>query len=206
MDKETIASIIALLTVFFSSKPLWNLANKWWDHFVEKKEAETYLQMMNHLRTLQTKMDNLCEETEATRVIIFAGHNSGGLPRPSSRYYVSSVHWKVEEEYEEEMNDYRNIPVDPPYIDMLLKSHENFSYRFKPEEEKDCKLKRFYELEGVTDSVVYFLDISDNNFLYMSIATHTKGGFCDRDITKIEVMAHSIKETVIQANKTNKSK
>lgn len=206
MDKETIAAVTALLSAIFGAKPLWNLINRSWERFLERREVETYLEMMNHLRDLQRKMDDLCDETEATKVIIFAGHNSGGLPRPSSRYYTSSVHWKVEEEYEDQMNEYRNIPVDPAYIDMLLKSKENFAYQFTPSEEKDCKLKRFYEMEGVTDSMIYFLDISDNNFLYMSIATHSEGGFSQKDLTKIEVRAHSIRDTVIEANKTNKSK
>ena len=162
---------------------------------------------MTQLHHHQNKMKELVFRTQASRVVIFAGHNSGGLPRPSARYYTTAVHWEIQDGSEGElhMSDYRNIPVDPIYIDMLLKSYDKDFYRYRVEKEPDSQLKRIYQSESITDSMIFFLDIHESNFIYLSTSTKEEGGFKDDEVTKIEVLAYNLKDLVRSANKDNKT-
>lgn len=204
MDKEVTLGIIGILTAAIASKPLMNGVSKIIEHFTSKAETATYIKMMEYLSSIQNCMREIRDRTQSSRVIIFAGHNGGGLPRPASRYYTTAVHWEVEEEYALAMADYKNIPVDQKYITMLLKAYDKDFYRFTTDAEEKSQLKRIYEAEGITDSIVFFLDVHEHNFIYCSVATKDPGGFDEKEVTKIEVLCYKLKELVSQANKVNK--
>ncbi len=204
MDNDIVLGLFGLVGAIIASKPLMSLISKIVDHFTSKAETATYIKMMNFLNSIQSCMKDIRVKTDATRVIIFAGHNGGGLPRPASRYYTTAVHWEVEEDYALTMADYKNIPVDPRYITMLIKAHSDDFYRFQTATEQPSQLKRIYEMEGVTDSFVFFLDVHEHNFIYCSVATTKEGGFSNDDATVIEVMCYKLKELTKQANKINK--
>jgi len=203
MDKDVLLSVIALFGAIVASKKAMGLLIKMFDYLTRRSRTETYIKMMEHLRSIQDGMRDICDQTAASRVVIFSGHNGGGLPRPSSRYYTTAVHWEVEDEYSLAMADYKNIPVDQQYISMLLDSYEKDSCRMETSKMVDCHIKRIYEAEKITDSLVFFLDVHENNFIYASIATKDLEGYHKDDVTKIEVLACKLRDVVRLANKDN---
>ena len=64
------------------------------------------------------------EDSGVQRSIVFAGHNSGGVPKPGSPFYVSALHWSTRvSRTEEAPPKYQNLPVDAGYISMLVQSN-----------------------------------------------------------------------------------
>ena len=118
--------------------------------------------------------------------IMFAAHNSGGLPRIGSPLYASALHWVVKTEHRVKLQGYDRVSVDAFYVQMLLELYARGYYRFTPSSHKPCQLKDIYDLEGVTDSVLFFIGIRDNQFLYISFAKYD-GAFTERDVTHLSL-------------------
>ncbi len=179
---------------------------KWWLPWRKKEEVKiNTIQEMRSIQRIYEYMSDQLDDTVAERVIIFAGHDSGKIPKAGSPYYMSSVYWKVchkklskEEALEAnysagiDIADYREIPVDGHYIGMLLHIYEHGDILIKTEELPECQLKSYYTTELVTESLVIYLGFVDCNFLYQSIATFDEGGFSAGDLTKIRLKAVAI--------------
>lgn len=203
MDNEIHMAIIGLLGAIIASKPLMEMGDRIVRYFTSKDVEHTYIKMMEYRSEIQQCMKDIRTRTNATRVVSFAGHNGGGLPRPSSRYYTTAVQWDVDPENESRVGDYKGLSVDNKYIDILLACHQERYYLFKTETEKDSQLRRVYESEGVVESMIFFLDVHENNFLYCSVATLDPKGFDLESLILIEILATKMRGLTQQANKLN---
>jgi hypothetical protein len=132
------------------------------------------------------------ESDGATRAVIFGGHDAGGLPRPGSPYWVSALHWHVPDAKFAKISDYRELQVDAAYIRMLLDIERLGYVRFDLSEgSPDCLLKRIYRSEGVADSLIFFLCITDHTFFFMTFASYERR-FTDDEITSLTLKAEAI--------------
>jgi hypothetical protein len=140
----------------------------------------------------------------ADRVILWAGKNSGGVPSVGKPYTVTPVQGVTKFDVENIIPSYRNLPVDLPYINMLLKTLEAplTVIENHPETMPDGMLKNFYLAEGVTHSIIVGLDVDmeDNSYNYMSIATH-RGKFTPQQIVKFTVACNEIRQLIISGKK-----
>lgn len=143
----------------------------------------------------------------AERVIIFYGHNSGGVPNPGSPFYATAVHWEKIDGYgkqngkpEESIKDYASLPVDGAYIEMLNVIRQRDCYRFKPNEEKDCLLKSVYHQSGVTDALLVYIGIFRKRIYYMSFARYD-GEFDQDELTSLMLKANIIKGIIAKAQR-----
>lgn len=193
------ASIIATVLGFI----------KWLLPWVKKRHVSR--KSVQELRTIQkiyAIMNEMVDETTAERVIIFAGHDSGEIPKAGSPYYTSSIYWIAEhdrnrwgddkdaldKQTHQDIADYKEITVDGHYIDMLLRVQNGKSTLIKTEDLPDgSQLRGFYEMEGIVESIIQGIGYVKNNFLYISIATFNETGFTQTEIERLKLKALGIR-------------
>ena len=132
------------------------------------------------------------EESAVERVILFAGHNGGGIPSASKPFYVTALHWVADAESSKIIEDYVNIRVDAEYVTMLLTIRERGFLMLETKSMPDCKLKHYFQLEGVTASMVVFLTVKDKRFYYFSASTKSDHGIDENMRSRILLKAEKI--------------
>jgi len=169
---------------------------------------------MLSLHTVSDVIEKNFAPLGADRVILFSGHNCGGVPSPGKPYYVTAMQWyAANPEHMERMEAYRRIRVDPAYIKMLYciscptadepnepgwrYDRNNGLIVLKTDEMDRCQLKTYYEAEGVVESVIVFLGITDFNLYYMSIARH-EGSYSEANISDILLQTNRIAPEVLK--------
>ena len=172
--------------------------------------AEKLRGTANGLDQLQILHDTMksCYEFGAERIIIFYGHDSGGIPRPGSPFYATAVHWEKKDGYgkqhgrpEESIRDYAQFPVDGAYIEMLNTMRQLGVYRFRMDEEHEpCLLRSIYEKSGVTDSLLVYLGIFHKRVYYATFARYDDFFSMD-ELTSIMLKANIIRGIIAKAQK-----
>ena len=151
-----------------------------------------FIEAMKKLSKTLDCMKEIIYETSADRVLIFAGHNSGGVPRATSPFYVSVMHYVYRDESVSIMaKDYKKLCVDAHYIDMLIQIFARGYYHFRTDRERDCLLKNFYTAERVTDSLLFYLHNEENNMFFMSVAK-IGGYFSEEEQTRLQLKSSQI--------------
>lgn len=168
---------------------------------------------VKELRTIQriyTIMHEMVAETSAERIIVFAGHDSGSSPKAGSPYYVSSIYWKVrhdacrhdvcvdvkelDSKTHSDIADYKEVSVDEHYIEMLLELEDKGTVHYKTEDlPEDSQIRDFYDMEGVTESIITFLGYQKTDLLYMSAASFANDGFSEDDEVRLKLKSAKIK-------------
>ena len=159
----------------------------WWQSYRQKKSLISGLRTLHQVYTKMARM----REFGAERVVVFGGHNSGGIPRAGSPFYATALHWMVPPGRSSDLADYNELVVDSVYIGMLVSLMERGSYHFNVDTAKDCLLKSYYAMEGIKDSVIFYLACVDNTLLYLSCASYERK-FTDNEVTSMHLIAQSI--------------
>lgn len=164
----------------------------------------------NGLDQLQVLHDTMRDAIKAgaERVIVFYGHNSGGIPQPGSPFYATAVHWEKRDGYgkmhgkpEESIRDYASLPVDGACIEMLNTMRQHGCYRFTTsEEDEHSMLRKIYENTGVTDALLVYLGIFRKRIYYVSFAKYSKM-FSEEEITALRLKANLIQAIIAKAQK-----
>lgn len=160
-------------------------------HMLQRRRAERMYKSVMHgleaTRTIYGLLHEIVQSTSAERVVLFAGHNSGGVPRPHSPFYVTALHWVCRpQERAHVIRDYQSMVVDPHYIGMLIDIERQGQVTLTTEHMPECHLKQIYESENVTQAVVFFIAITENKFLYLSVAKY-EGIFDEWEVTRMRV-------------------
>lgn len=163
---------------------------RWFAERRDKKKETSLVKGIESLHRVYSAIAGI-QEIGAHRVILWAGHNSGGIPRPNSPFYASALHWAIDRKFQGRMGDYQNLQVDLDYITMLLALQREGHVRVYPAKMTTCMLKDCYAAEGVSDSVLLFLGVVENKFLYLSAAKY-EGEFSDLDIVRIRMKSQVI--------------
>jgi len=143
-------------------------------------------------------MQDVVATTTCSRVILFAGHNSGGVPRLGSPFYTTAIH-SVYGEGVLAQTDYKELSVDAHYISMLNDTIRDGRSDLIVGNLQDSHLKDYYAMEGVTESVIFYLTMKDNCLYYISFATMNEEGFSSIEKTKLELKAASIARCLIKS-------
>lgn len=162
--------------------------------YTTRREKTRVLDGLAQLHRVYLTMHEFVDQMGAERVVLFAGHNSGGVPRVHSAYWVTALHW-VSQSVESHVNirDYQNIVVDSFYISMLLEIERTGCTQLMTETMPECQLKSYYVAEGVTHSLVLFLAIKEYKLLYVSIARYTDVPFTSAEVVIAKLKANKIK-------------
>jgi len=180
-----IVAICGLLTIIIKSGA--------WREIRLRKRSMDFVKGMESLQRIYTVMARI-QQDFASRVIIFSGHDAGGLPRVGSGFWVSALHW-VEHPRNEVTNfgDYANISVDLQYITMLLAAQKEGTIFLNVSEMPASLLKSYYLAEGVTESLIVFLGIREKSMFYMSVARYAgEENFSAMDLARIKLACQPI--------------
>jgi len=100
------------------------------------------------------------------RVVLFHGHNGGGIPSPGNGYYTSAVIWNINSTVVD-LNHYKNIPVDAHCISLLIRLSTEKVITTITSELPTSQLKEYLECERVIKSVFTFITIKDSKYYYL---------------------------------------
>lgn len=173
---------------------------KWLLPFLRKWERERLrAQTEQGIRDTQRMYSHLMalEAAGVPRTIIFAGHNSGGIPKPGSPFYTSAMHWNIDHTIGDPWTPekYQDLPVDASYSKMLVDLIDNGEVRFTTADMPSSQLKAIYEAEGVTDCFITFLGIDNKQIHYMSSALYG-GELTEDQITEIRLRSNAIRQLI----------
>jgi hypothetical protein len=133
--------------------------------------------------------------TRAHRVIMFSGHNCGGIPSIGKSFYISSIDWTLSPEHEENfpVDGYQNMPVDAPYKVMLQEMTANGVIHIDTTTVPlSALIGRIYAAEGVKDAYWFFLGCIDNQLSFMSVANYERK-FTPDEVTRMELGVNTIR-------------
>jgi hypothetical protein len=189
------AVIIAALIGLFGSILIFFL-NAWKERR-KLKLSNDVIEGMRKSQIIYSIVEEIVSTSSTERGIIFAGHNSGGIPRPSSSFWVSSIYWHARTpQQEKQLSEYQKLEVDSHYISNLLDCERRGMVVLSTEKMPSCLLKRYYEAEGVQHSIVFFLKIVENKFLYLSVAKYDATPYDEKEITKIDMKVGMIRSLI----------
>ena len=128
----------------------------------------------------------------AGRVLVFVGHNCGGLPEAGKPYTVRShTGWSVNDADAAKYTNFAfDFEVDEPYRQMLNDANRVGVVSLVTKAMAPGMLRTIYEAEGVVHSLMYSLrvDTKRNKFAYMTVASyHAEFGPAERALADLFV-------------------
>lgn len=158
----------------------------------EKKQNVKTISGMQSIHNLYGAMQEMVDPA-IDRIILFAGHNGGGIPSASKPFYVTALHWIADAASGKVIEDYAGIRVDAEYVSMLLSIREKGHVFYVTDEMPDCKLRQYYHLEGVSQSIIVFLTVKNKRFYYLSAASHQTAGLTLKQVSRVLLKAEKIR-------------
>lgn len=190
-----IAAIAAIGTILAA----WGgqLIKGWLSLRARRKEADSVLDGLERSQASYSILSSMRTDTTASRVLLLAGHNGGGYPRPDAPFYTSVLFWSIDDSAQESikvMSQYKQLPVDAEYIRLLLDTEKEGYTILDVERMPPCQLKRYYQAEGVKHSILFYLEIKDRKFLYCSVAKFDSTPFTEVEVTSLSLKAETLKK------------
>ncbi len=135
-------------------------------------------------------MEEMVKLGYCDRVTMFAGHNSGGIPRFGSPFYVTALHSVHSDRIAPQ--DYENLSVDSHYVQTLVDVIRNQDTHIKYRGMDRCQLKDYYELEGVSEAFISYLGLKANSLYYLSMTIANDREYSDKDLTYLRLRVKKI--------------
>ncbi len=168
----------------------------WW---IKNRQARGETRFVRGLEDVAKTMEQVTSfrDVGAERVILFKGHNGGGLPSGGSPFYVSAAHWWVAPGQLDIVSNYKNLLVDSEYVLMILdsiSSSERTSVQVTATM-PNCQLKHYYEAEGIAESLIITLGVKGRELYFLSIARYG-GSFSDRERTIAQLKSQTLWQSI----------
>jgi len=175
---------------------LREVVRAWCDRWVARIRATGIRDGLQSVAVYFGILDELKRLDFVDRVLLLVGHNGGGVPKPGEEYTVRSFYGYASNRAARDPSEmYRNsILVDRHYIDMLLAmlGPNKKVVNTTAEMPRDAALRHYYEAEGVAQSVIFFIKVSDNNLYYLSVGTYGQP-FTDTQMFQIEMAVQQLR-------------
>lgn len=192
LDPQTItaiggATVATLGCIFAFFKWLLPWSTKSYNNYRRERDDKLTEDALKDFHEMCNEMHAL-KNIGYERVIIFTGHNTGGIPQPGAPFYASAIHWDVDNEDRNYPARYQNLPLDAACIRALMNVRDQGVVRVTPDNIEGLT-KQLYLIEGVKDSLWINLGIKDRKFYFMSV-----GMYSDTPITELlqtEALVHA---------------
>lgn len=138
-----------------------------------RKQYEAFVRFAKFHQQLERVkgMDNV------QRMLLFVGSDDGGLPDATKPYKVICRYgWAQDERLNPEESYNFNLVVDRGYCMMLAEMVKDGRTIQTTAEMQAAMLKKYYEIEGVVQSVIYLLniDVANNEIMFASFASYVR--------------------------------
>lgn len=199
MFEPIMAGLVGLVVAVIAAthKGLTNAIQKWFER--RDQEKWSVIQGLKQLRAMHDSFQEIIGIEKANRVLIFAGSNSGGVPRIDSPFYCEAIHGTYDPSICEidPLERYGiKRKVDRFYVEMLLQLEKDGSVILEREKMPDCKLKNYYTDEEVRHSALWFIGIIDCKFLYVSVATCEETPFSKSELMRMELAVERLRSAI----------
>lgn len=134
-------------------------------------------------------MNGIIHDTDVERILVFKGHNGGGLIKPGSELYSSCIYEEFVQPFKSVKTIYQNLPLDKEYVKILLDICSNKEVKIRTENLPDCFLKNIYLSENVKESHLYYLYQDKKSVYYCSLAT-------SKDVNNLNTPAQVVAKTI----------
>lgn len=185
---EIIVKFIGYLITIFTSLGAAKLIKSW-----KKRRQRKHLLKINEgledIKSLYKTMKKLVTETDANRIFIIKGHNSGGIPQPGVDYFITGIYADhVDPEKSLELQDkYIKFKVDSNYIEIITSLIKNGVLKINPKDlPSKSLLKNVYDNDNIFYSELYFLTNTKAELFYVSVSTDKDTDFSNAN-TRIEI-------------------
>lgn len=205
-DWKTIAASVAgvagvglagVTAAYFKGLRSW-VERRW----AKKTSRRTYGEHMANLSAFSEELESLRKIDRVSQVIVFRGHNCGGLPTPGRPYTVHAIQgWQRTDPAKPALSDpgrryRRGLQVDAHFTRMLEDViREGVSIQVTEKIAPDAKLKGYFELDGIAVAVIYYLGLHDDELLFLSVSSSTED-FAVREKLEINDRVSVMKQLV----------
>jgi len=195
MDNTLLSTIGATLLAVLSAAPkIFRVLKEW----REAAKKDLVVDGLQRTRRTYAAVEDIAKVSGAQRVILFAGHNGGGIPQPSSPFWVSSTYLHATtDELERVISEYQNLKIDAMGIEVLLSCQRNEHVVLKMDDLPDgSMLKKHYRVEGVKHAVLFFVDIIENKFFFVSMARYDDEPFSEDQIVRASLKVNIMRQSM----------
>lgn len=158
-----------------------------WFKVMGKNMRARYASRLGGMAEFIEAVDNVGKVSDAiSRVIVFRGKNGGGLPSPGKPYTSKGMMAWAKDGVVDPMKRYgHDLVVDDFHARLLAEMVKDGKVSVDFDKVPDtAKLKTYYRGEGVTHSILYFLNLDGDELLYLSVGSFGKV-FTDADLVLI---------------------
>lgn len=202
-----IAAAVVLITAL--STGLRELIATWFAVLKHRLNVESYINQLECFGKFLREIEMMREIKNVHRVLLFRGHNSGGLPTPGHSYSIRAVFGWAKNSSDPNTCNYGDeddpddtygfeILADADYMSTIAKVMTDRCVFLKVAEMPgNSKLRRFLEAEQVKHAMIIFMGIVDRvNLLFMVVSTYNNEEFSQTDVTRIELAADKIRSMI----------
>lgn len=163
--------------------------------------AVTPVQLVEQHAEFQSILTSAKAIPNVERILVFIGHNAGGLPREGCRYTVRCVAgWTVKgTDPSLPVRQFQfDLDIDTTYAEMLNRVNtKGWSDEVTAKMEPGSLLRGIYEADGVMVSIVHKIhhEKRRNLFVYCSAASYARE-FTDSERSQIAVLASRLRAFV----------
>lgn len=196
MDWQPILTALAIgagAMVAAASLGLKELVAAWFKKVTKKVARATYVKQIEKVANFLEILDQCKEIREVDRILLYHGHNCGGLPSPGKSYTTRAIHgWSKDGKDPLKKYGFDN-QVDLHYVKMLedmIKA--GVSTQVFDQMPKDAKLRSYFASEGTRYARLYFLGVLDYEMIYICFASYTDP-FSDADVENMMVYVDQLR-------------
>lgn len=163
------------------------------NHLSESLQFDKYITLRDW-GPISVELVNLLEETCIDRFIILIAFNGIANPRYTSAVYQFRL--GPQKPYQ-----YAYFELDADYIKRIHHSMAHDFLHFRVADIPDSAIRSVYQLEGVTESVWFFIDKKDRGgnraeMIYCSYSTHDDKEIDAGTITRCKLITNQIREAI----------
>jgi hypothetical protein len=157
--------------------------------FKRRTSRRTYGEQMAKYGKFTEELEGTSTVASVCQVIVFRGHNCGGMPTPGKPYTIHAIqgwHRTGDGKCVDPPRRYSlGLQVDAHFSRMLEDVvREWFSIQITEKIPAEAKLRGYFELDGIAAANVYYLGLHDEELIFVMVAS-CGGPFTDRD--KLEI-------------------
>lgn len=161
---------------------------KLFEYFMRNSKRKLTEDFFNDTKEVINIIEEMVENPNVDRVLLFRGGNGGSIPKVGKDYYIKAIFEAHKDEPPRPLlKVYDNVIPDAAYITLLLNLIEHKTQVYDVSAMQDCLLKKIYESENILGSEVFLLHQTKEYIFYGSVASKHNANFNNDIITKLEI-------------------
>lgn len=193
------AVIVLILGAIAAATPaVKSLITAWFKRFenklVQSSTRIAYRNGIERLAEFHGVLEQLRDLEYVDRTMVLVGKNGGGTPQPGKIYTVEAIHgWSNREGHHPEREYNYRMRVDAFYMEMLLKViKDGIVINKTADMPPKALLTSLYKNEGVFESLVFPVNLTDSELIFLSVASYTRS-FSELELSKILLLLNRMR-------------